>query len=144
MANPYSSQAKSGSAAKMKSMTGRATGGAVYSGEAFARGGKAKSKGHKGTNIKIMVVAPGADKKEGPEGMPPPMMPPRPPMAPPPGMGPPGAPPGGPPPGMPPMKRGGAAYKRGGMVHMTAGAANGVGLKQKMRAYGLKPIKNGD
>lgn len=52
-------------------------------------------------------------------------------------------PPGGamPPPGQPPMKRGGAAFARGGKVPMSASADNGMGRKQKIKAYGLKPIK---
>jgi len=49
-----------------------------------------------------------------------------------------------PPPGamQPPMKRGGrAAFARGGMVKGITGGDNGVGRKQKTKAYGLKPIK---
>jgi len=159
MPNPYASQAKSGNASKMKALTGKKSGGAVYAGESaakpkyarggsvgefkvggtvsppnFARGGRSKGKGKgKGnTNIKIMVV--GGKEKEGPEGMPP-MLPPRPPMAPPPGMGPPGGPPGGIP-GAPPMKR-------GGKVPMKAGAETGQGRMEKAKAYGMSPKKAG-
>jgi hypothetical protein len=161
MANPYASQAKSGNAAKMKALTGKKSGGAVYAGESapkyarggsvvgefkiggavsapnFARGGRSKGKGkHKGTHINIAVVAPHKDAAPEPAGMPPKM--PVGPMAPPPGMGPPGAggPPMPPPPGMPPMKR-------GGKVPMKAGAGTGQGRKEKIAAYGLGPKKAG-
>lgn len=206
MPNPYAAQAKSGNASKMKALTGKKSGGAVYSGEAptapkratggkvgefkvggkvsppnFARGGRSKGKHHKGTHINIAVVAPhGKGMPDEAAGMPPPGMPPGmppggPPMAPPPGMAPPGA--GGPPPGMPPMKRGGAVYAdggkvkskniykpesqdedgakpwpeqrarggatyaKGGKVPMTAGAGSGVGLLQKIKAYGKNARK---
>lgn len=166
MANPYAAQAKSGSASKMKSLTGKKSGGAVYAGESstkpayasggkvqefnvggavstpsFARGGRSKGKGkHKGTHINIAVVAPHG-KGSDPAASMPPEMPPQAPMAPPPGMGPPGAgaPPGMPPgPGMPPMKRGGAAYAKGGKVPMKAGAGTGEGRLEKIKAYGKK------
>lgn len=111
----------------------------------FARGGKTKGKHHKGTHINIAVVAPHGKGQEDPAASMPPAMPPGmpspgAPMAPPPGMAPPG-PPGGPPPGMPPMKRGGAAYAKGGMVPMKAGAGTGEGRKEKIKAYGLSPLK---
>jgi len=114
----------------------------------FARGGHAKhGKHHKGTHINIAVVAPHGKGQPDPAAtMPPDMppgMPPSAPMAPPPGMGPPGAPPGGPPPGMPPMKRGGAAYAKGGKVPMKAGAGTGEGRLEKIKAYGLSPKKAG-
>lgn len=50
-------------------------------------------------------------------------------------------PPGAMPPGQPPMKRGGAAYARGGKVTGIGAGENGVGRKMKIKAYGLKPIK---
>jgi hypothetical protein len=118
----------------------------------FARGGK--TKGKHGNHVNIAVIN-GKGQPDAPPAMaaPPgglPMPPPKPPMAGPPGLppgmppgGPPGMPPGGmPPPGMKPpgmMKRGGKAYKRGGKVHMTAGALSGEGRLEKKRAYGLKP-----
>lgn len=150
MANPFASQVKSTSSAKFKSMTGKKSSGqsnpdgtqdskakAAKSGKntneynvggtvsapSFARGGRSKGKGKNAkTNINIVI----AGKGEG-ESPSPPMMPPRPPMAAPPGMGPPGAPPGGPPPGLPTMKRG--------------GAITGEGRLEKIKAYGLSPIK---
>ena len=200
MAHPYASQAKSGNASKTKALTGKASGGSVYSGgtqskppkephinpydqglagqpkpgtagpkpqgknrggevgefnvggtvsaPSFARGGRSKGKGKgKGnTNIKINIISAKDKDKEGPEGMLPPMMP-KPPMAPPPGMeggpppgagGPPMMPPPGMPPGMPPMKRGGAAYAKGGKVPMKAGAESGQGRLEKIKAYGKK------
>jgi len=108
----------------------------------FARGGKAKGKGHKGTNIKIAVIAPGGkpeDKMAGPGSMPPgmpPGMPPKMPMA----MPPPGAGPGGPPPGLPPGMPPGP-MKRGGMVKMKAGAGTGEGRLDKISAYGKNARK---
>lgn len=138
MAHPFESKREMHPGRKMAESR-YATGGKV---EGFARGGHAKGKHHKGTHINIAVVAPHGKGQEDPATSMPPAMPPQAPMAPPPGMAPPG--PGGPPgapPGMPPMKRGGAAYMKGGKVPMTAGAANGVGLKQKMRAYGKNARK---
>jgi hypothetical protein len=113
----------------------------------FARGGRSKGKGKGGhkTHINIAVVAPHKGDDAGAAGLPPglppggpPGLPPGgPPMAPPPGMGPPGMPPPPPgPPGMPPMKRGGAAYAKGGKVGMKSGAESGPGRLEKIRAYG--------
>ncbi len=155
MANPFAAKAKSSSAAKFKSMTGKKSSGQGHPDEAqdkvlikkmikqdkgeykiggavsapradkFARGGKAKGK--KGTTINIAVIGGG---KEGAEGAPPMPPMPKPPMAlPPPGAGPGGPPGGAMPPGMPPMKR-------GGKVGMTAGAETGVGRLQKARKRG--------
>ena len=113
----------------------------------FARGGHAKHGKHpKGTHINIVNVAPhkpdmAAGMPPPDAGMPPPGMPPQAPMAPPPGMAPGMPAPGGPPTGMPPMKRGGAAYAKGGKVPMKAGAGTGEGRKEKIAAYGLKPSK---
>lgn len=171
MAHPYASQAKNGSASKMKSIAGKKTGGSVFSGgtqskpkfarggsveefkvggtvspPSFARGGRSKGKHHKGTHINIAVVAPHGKGQEDPAASMPPPMPPAGPMAPPPGMAPPGAPPpgAGMPPGMPPMKRGGAAYAKGGKVPMKAGSYSGKGRLEKIKAYGLPAIKKGD
>lgn len=120
---------------------GRARGGRL---DKYARGGKTK---HKGTQVNIAVVQPhGGQSPAGmhPTGGPlpapggPPMPPPRPPMGPPPGaMPPPGGPPGmgAKPPGM---------MKRGGKVKGIKGGDNGVGRKDKAKAYGLKPIKGKD
>lgn len=173
MANPFASQAKSTSAAKYKAMTGKKSSGQTHpdgaqdskakaaksgketneynvggavSAPSFARGGRSKGKHHKGTHINIAVVAPHGKGQEDPAASMPPPMPPAGPMAPPPGMAPPGAPPpgAGMPPGMPPMKRGGAAYAKGGKVPMKAGSYSGKGRLEKIKAYGLPAIKKGD
>ena len=39
------------------------------------------------------------------------------------------------------MKRGGAAFAKGGKVHMTAGAISGEGRLEKIKAYGAKAKK---
>lgn len=146
--HPYASKAKSGNASKLKSIAGKKSSGATYSGgtpdKSYATGGKVeefkvggavsppnfarggRSKGKKGSKTNINIIIAGKDKEEAGPPMPPPM--PKPPMAPPPGM----APPGGPmPPGMPPMKR-------GGKVPMKAGAETGQGRLDKVKAYGKK------
>ena len=102
----------------------------------YARGGAAKKK--HGNHVNIAIIN-GKGQQDAPPalGAPPgglPMPPPKPPMGGPPGL-PPGLPPGGPgmaPPGMKPP----GMMKRGGKVHMTAGADSGVGRKQKIKAYG--------
>lgn len=149
MAHPFADKVKSGSSAKFKSITGKKSsgqshpdgaqdskakaakggysneykvGGAVSSPRAdkFARGGK--TKGKKGTNINIAVIAPGG--KEAGAGAPPGLPPglgPKPPMAlPPPGPG-----GGGIPPGMPPMKTGGV------VKYASGGAAKGQGSSDR-------------
>ncbi len=166
MANPFASQVKGTSSAKFKAITGKKSSGQSHpdgaqdskakafksskpdeynvggtvSVPSFARGGRSKGKKSGKTNINIIIAG-----KGGPEegGLPP--KPPMAPMAPPPGVGPPGAgaPPPGMPPGMPPMKRGGAAYAKGGKVPMTAGGESGKGRLQKIKAYGLSPKKAG-
>jgi hypothetical protein len=42
------------------------------------------------------------------------------------------------------MKRGGKVYAKGGKVPMKAGAYSGKGRLEKIKAYGLKPIKGKD
>lgn len=105
-----------------RKVEGKASGGRL---DKFARGGRTR-----GTNIKIAIVAPGAEagarppmmsfNPVSPGGGPPPMP-----------MPPPGAGPGGPPPMM----------KRGGKVGMKAGAETGEGRLQKAKAYGIKAKK---
>ena len=100
-----------------------------------ARGGKVNGKG---TKINI-IVAPGAGGAPGgappPPGpmMPPPgAMPPRPPQPMPPQMAGAGAPP---PPAPSPMRKDGGRVSQP-VPAMTAGAMNGEGAKQKIKAYG--------
>lgn len=97
--------------------------------DGMKRGGHVGKPKH--SKPKIVIAAPASDPASSPQ--------PDPAMAaagagpsPAPAPMPPGA--GAPPPGMPPMKR-------GGMVKGQTGGDNGVGRKERAKAYGLKPIK---
>lgn len=128
--------AAGGKATSDTKVPGKKSGGRL---DAFARGGRAKGKGH---NTKINInIAPKGD--HPPLGGAPPMLGGPPPMlgGPPPGLPPGGPPPGlgGPPPGGPPPGLGGpkppGMMARGGRLKMKGGAETGQGRLDKAKGY---------
>lgn len=92
--------------------------------ERYARGGHVKHKPHVAVNIHMPPPSGQADAMSAPLPSPGSM----------------GAP--GPAMGVPPVRPGGAGpFARGGKVPMKAGADSGPGRIDKIKAYGLKPLK---